>query len=89
MSGMADLLAAIDAGDAAGSPMSNDLLVDRLGWTADDVATLLGSAREQMLVWGQRGYGAPAPRFESLELTVQGRRWMASNADQIGSASDG
>jgi hypothetical protein len=77
--GMADLLAAIEAGDTAGRPMSNDLLVERLGWGADRVAELLGEAREQMLVWGQRGYGTPGPRFESLELTVQGRRWLTSN----------
>ena len=78
---MAALLAVIDAGDAAGSPMSNDLLVDRLGWTADEVAALLGAARQEMLVWGQRGYGTPGPRFEALELTVQGRRWLSSNGE--------
>lgn len=78
-SGMAELLAAIEAGDTAGRPLSNDLLVERLGWGAERVAELLGEAREQMLIWGQRGYGTPAPRFEALELTVQGRRWLTSN----------
>jgi hypothetical protein len=72
------LLRAIRDGDAADDPMDNDMLSTRLGWTANDVALHLTSARDRMLIWGSRSGGTPAPRFTDLELTVQGRRFMAA-----------
>jgi hypothetical protein len=72
------LLYAVREGDDADELMDNDTLSARLGWTAKDVATRLTSARDQMLVWGSRVGGTPAPRFADLELTVQGRRFLAA-----------
>ena len=72
------LLRAIRDGDAADDPMDNDMLSTRLGWSADDVAFRLSSAKDRMLIWGSRSGGTPAPRFTDLELTVQGRRFMAA-----------
>jgi hypothetical protein len=71
-----ELLAAVRDGDESGSPMSNGLLVDRLGWTAVEVAEWLSAARERLLIWGLPGWGNPRPQFNELELTVQGRRLL-------------
>ena len=72
------LLGAIRDGDAADDPMDSDMLSARLGWSANDVALHLTSAKDRMLIWGSRSGGTPAPRFTDLELTVQGRRFMAA-----------
>ena len=72
------LLRVIHDGDAADAPMDNDMLSTRLGWSADHVALQLTSAKDRMLIWGSRSGGTPAPRFTDLELTVQGRRFMAA-----------
>lgn len=71
-----ELLTAVGHGDEAGQPMSNELLVERLGWTPTEVADQLGTARAQMLIWGLPGSGNPRPQFNELELTVQGRRLL-------------
>jgi hypothetical protein len=39
-------------------------------------ASALAEARARLLIWGMRVGGTPAPRFEDLELTVQGRRLL-------------
>jgi hypothetical protein len=75
---LVQLLGAIRDADDAGDPMDNDALSRRLGWSAEEVAARLTSARGQMLIWGSRVGGSPAPRFADLELTVQGRRFMAA-----------
>jgi hypothetical protein len=72
------LLEVIRDGDEADAPLDNDLLSKRLGWTATDVAMRLADARAEMLIWGSRVGGAPAPQFVDLELTVQGRRFVAA-----------
>ena len=72
------ILRLIGDGDAAGAPMDSDGLSRRLGWTPGDVAARLQVARERMLIWGIRTGGTPAPRYSDLEITVQGRRLMAS-----------
>ncbi len=72
------LLGAVRDGDDADEPMDSDTLSRRLGWSATDVASRLTSARARMLIWGARVGGSPAPRFVDLELTVQGRRFMAA-----------
>ncbi len=73
-----ELLRAIRAGDEADEPMDNERLVARLGWSDDDVASSLAIAKERSLIWGMRTGGKPIPHFGELELTVQGRRFMAA-----------
>jgi hypothetical protein len=75
---MLALLRAIRDGDVADEPMDNEMLSARLGWTAKDVASHLMSAKDRMLIWGSRIGGTPAPRYADLEVTVQGRRFMAA-----------
>lgn len=72
------LLRAIRDGDAADAPMDNEMLGAQLGWTPNDVASHLLSAKDRMLIWGSRIGGTPAPRYADLEITVQGRRFMAA-----------
>jgi hypothetical protein len=48
----------------------------RLGWNDVDTAASLADARGRLLIWGMRVGGTPAPRFEDIELTVQGRRLL-------------
>ena len=48
----------------------------RLGWTDSLTASSLGAPRTRLLIWGTRIGGTPAPRFEDIELTVQGRRFL-------------
>jgi hypothetical protein len=73
---IAALLEAIRYGDERGTLMTNETLVDHLGWTPTEVASTLGEARAQLLIWGLRTGGAPKPHFEDLELTVQGVRHL-------------
>ena len=75
---LVELLVAIRAGDEADEPMDNERLVARLGWSDDDVASSLATAKERSLIWGMRTGGKPIPHFGELELTVQGRRFMAA-----------
>jgi hypothetical protein len=70
------LLRAVHDGEGGDRLMDNNSLRTRLGWTAKDVAAALEAARQQMLVWGSRVGGTPAPQFADLELTVQGRRLL-------------
>jgi hypothetical protein len=77
------LLRAIDAGAADGS-LDSAGLARRLGWTAAATAASLDVAKSGMLVWGIRVGGTPAPCFEELELTVQGRRMLTAAADRDG-----
>jgi len=74
------LLVAIRAGDERGQLMTNDLLVEHLGWSPDQVAAQLGEARAQMLIWGIRTGGMPKPHFAELEVTVQGARRLRQAA---------
>ena len=50
----------------------------KLGWADARTAASLGEAKARLLVWGIRVGGIPAPRFEDIELTVQGRRLLAA-----------
>jgi hypothetical protein len=47
-----------------------------LGWTAAQTADSLAAAKARLLIWGIRVGGNPAPCFEDIELTVQGRRFL-------------
>jgi hypothetical protein len=65
-------------GESAGrsDPLDSADVSRRLGWSDAVTASSLGEARARLLVWGIRSGGAPAPRFEEIELTVQGRRLL-------------
>jgi len=71
---MADLLAVVQAGDDGGTPVNNAAIAKSLGWDLEAVAAYLHDAKERSLVWGQRSGDKPAPWFNELEITVQGRR---------------
>jgi hypothetical protein len=47
-----------------------------LGWTPAQTADSLAAAKARLLIWGIRVGGNPAPCFEDIELTVQGRRFL-------------
>ena len=57
-------------------PIDSAAVGRRLGWDDAVTASSLAEARERLLIWGMRVGGAPAPRFEEIELTVQGRRLL-------------
>ena len=48
-----------------------------LGWSDAMTAASLDEAKARLLIWGIRVGGTPAPRFEEIELTVQGRRLLS------------
>lgn len=76
------LLRAIDAGEGGSGSLDSSGVARRLGWTAATTAESLGDAKSSMLIWGIRVGGNPAPCFEDLELTVQGRRLLTAAADR-------
>ena len=63
--------------------VDNALLVRRLGWSPGVVAERVAEARQRLLLWGIRIGGRPGPCYESIELTVQGRR-LLKEADRAG-----
>jgi hypothetical protein len=77
------MLQAIGDRDASAEQLDNAALSRCLGWTADRTAAALGAAKARMLIWGIRVGGTPAPCFEDIELTVQGRRLLIA-ADRRG-----
>jgi len=64
--------------DAVGQ-LDNGALARCLGWTAATTAESLAAAKAQLLIWGIRVGGNPAPCFEEIELTVQGRRLLTEH----------
>jgi hypothetical protein len=70
------MLRAIGDRDGVAGPLDNAGLGRCLGWTAARTAASLGAAKGRLLIWGIRVGGTPAPCFEDIELTVQGRRFL-------------
>ena len=64
--------------DTAAEQLDSVGLGKLLDWTAIKTATSLGVARSRLLIWGIRVGGEPAPRYEDIVLTVQGRRLLAA-----------
>jgi hypothetical protein len=62
--------------DPAADPLDSATLARGLGWTAARTAEVLRTAKGCLLIWGIRVGGTPAPVFEEIELTVQGRRLL-------------
>ncbi|MGZ4763073.1 MAG: hypothetical protein ACXVKP_15305 [Ilumatobacteraceae bacterium] len=78
---MVQLLGVVLKGDDSGAPVDNSMLASRLGWDLETVASCLHEAKERSLVWGQRSGDKPAPWYKELEITVQGRRLLRSQAE--------
>ena len=77
---MVQLLGVVLKGDDSGAPVDNSILAAKLGWDLEAVASCLHEAKERSLVWGQRSGDKPAPWYKELEITVQGRRLLRSQA---------
>jgi hypothetical protein len=74
-----DLLAMLRAIGGGGSDsLDSGAVSRRLGWTDAMTASSLDEAKARLLVWGIRVGGIPGPRFEDIELTVQGRRRISA-----------
>ena len=73
------VLAAIQAGDEADQLADNATLSKALQWSLEDVAACLAEAKERKFIWGARGGARPAPFYAELEVTVQGRRFLAAH----------
>lgn len=86
---MCALLGVVQDGDDTGVPVDNRLIATRLGWDLEAVASCLNEAKERSLVWGQRSGDKPAPWFNELEITVQGRRLLRTHAGGGSAAIDG
>ena len=69
------MLRTIGERDASAELDSRSLQLS-LGWTAAQTADSLAAAKARLLIWGIRVGGNPAPCFEDIELTVQGRRFL-------------
>lgn len=78
---MVELLGVVQAGDEADALVDNAIIAERLGWDLEAVSSCLHEAKERSLVWGRRSGEKPAPWFNELEITVQGRRLLKTHAD--------
>jgi hypothetical protein len=73
---LAALLQAVLDADEAADPADNERLSTVLGWDLEKVALGLQDAKDRQFIWGQRDGRKPAPWFSSLEVTVQGKRFL-------------
>jgi hypothetical protein len=73
---LAEALRAVEAADEGGQPLDNEMLASSLGWDLGRAATCLELLKERSMIWGERGARKPGPWFSSLEVTVQGRRFL-------------
>ena len=76
---LSSLLRVVQGGDDADSLLDNGAIAKLLGLSHETVAEQLAAAKERSLVWGIRNGQRPAPWFTDLELTVQGRRFLAAH----------
>jgi hypothetical protein len=70
------MLRTIGERDTAAEQHDSKSLGRCLGWTPTQTADSLAAAKARLLIWGIRVGGNPAPVFEEIELTVQGRRFL-------------
>ena len=80
---LVSVLRAVQRGDEADSLMDNDGLARALKMSLADVAQRLEDAKARGLIWGFRNGQRPAPWYTDLELTVQGRRFLAAHAADV------
>jgi hypothetical protein len=76
---LAAVLHAIQHGDESDTLLDNAGVARVLGLSLEVVAERLAAGKEMSLVWGIRNGQRPAPWYTDLELTVQGRRFLAAN----------
>jgi hypothetical protein len=81
---LARLLQAVQDGDDADVLADNESLARSLQWPLSAVAACLREAKDRSLIWGMRSSQQPAPWFTDLELTVQGRRFLAARTADHG-----
>ena len=75
---LAVILVAVQQGDDVDSLLDNDALAEACDLSLDVVAQRLDVAKQRKLIWGRRSNQRPAPWYTELELTVQGRRFLAT-----------
>ena len=78
---LARVLAVIQAGDDADRLEDNGSLSKALDWSLEEVADCLAEAKQRKFIWGARGGARPGPYYAELEVTVQGRRFLAAQRD--------
>ncbi len=64
-------------GDFADSPVDNEMLAAALKMPLVLVASCLQEAKARSFIWGIRSGRQPAPWYTDLEMTVQGKRFLA------------
>jgi hypothetical protein len=72
------LLEAVRDGDFADSPVDNEMLAAALKLPLVAVASCLQEAKARSFIWGIRSGRQPAPWYTDLEMTVQGKRFLAN-----------
>ena len=72
------LLQAVRDGDFADSPVDNEMLAAALKLPLASVASCLQEAKARSFIWGIRSGRQPAPWYTDLEMTVQGKRFLAN-----------
>ncbi len=80
-----DLLRVISEFAEGSDPVDSSDVSRKLGWSDTVTASSLAEARTRLFIWGLRVGGTPGPRFEDIELTVQGRRLLLA----VGPTADG
>jgi hypothetical protein len=74
---IAAILIAVQRGDDRDALLDNDGLADACHLSLEAVAARLAAAKERKFVWGRRSSQQPGPWYMELEVTVQGRRFLA------------
>ena len=78
---MSRLLEAVRDGDFADSPVDNEMLTATLKLPLVAVANCLQEAKARSFIWGIRSGRQPAPWYTDLEMTVQGKRFLANRQE--------
>ncbi len=74
---LAQLLHVVQSGDDTDALVDNTMLAATLQWPLTTVAACLQEAKSRSFIWGTRGGQQPGPWFTDLEVTIQGRRFLA------------
>ena len=72
------MLRTIGEREVSAGQLDSKVLGRCLGWTPAQTADSLVAAKASLLIWAIRVGGNPGPCFEDIELTVQGRRFLAA-----------
>ena len=72
------MLRTIGEREVSAEQLDSKVLGRCLGWTPAQTSASLVAAKAGLLIWAIRVGGNPGPCFEDIELTVQGRRFLAA-----------